>query len=130
IDGIAHLIRGAQRANDYVQLSVVAPRRIDLETILGDGRRVVTISEGTSKRQFHAVVTIEKRDINRALPAVIAAGACDAWVTPLNVVYSDGHTEQWSPVDASEYPALKVANVPAEPATEPVAGPWEPAGAA
>jgi ATP phosphoribosyltransferase len=108
IDAIAHLIRGAQRANDYVQLSVVAPRRIDLEAILGDGRRVVMISEGGSQRQFHAVVTIEKRDINKALPAVIAAGACDAWVTPLNVVYSDaGHAEQWSPMDTSEYPTVR-----------------------
>ena len=119
IDAIAHLIRGAQRANDYVQLAVVAPRRIDLEAILGDGRRVVTISEGSTNRHFHAVVTIEKRDINKALPAVIAAGACDAWVTPLNVVYSDaGHHEHWSAVDTSEYPSVRAADPSAEPAAD------------
>jgi ATP phosphoribosyltransferase len=90
LDAVTHLIKGALRANELVQLTVVADRQLDLSAILGPDARVVTITEAVADRRFHAVVTIEKAFIPKALPAVISAGATDAWISPLNVFYSEG----------------------------------------
>jgi ATP phosphoribosyltransferase len=89
LDAVTHLIKGALRANELVQLTVVADRHLDLAGILGPDSRIVTITEATAGGRFHALVTIDKAFIPRALPAVISAGATDAWISPLNVFYSD-----------------------------------------
>jgi ATP phosphoribosyltransferase len=93
LDAVTHLIKGALRANELVQLTVVANQQLDLAAILGPNYRAVTISEATATTRFHAMVTIDKSFIPKALPAVITAGASDAWVSPLNVFYSDADSE-------------------------------------
>lgn len=87
LDAISHLIRGALRANDVVELRVVADQELALEQILGPDARVVAsqVSAGTG---FTASVTLPRGSVPYALPAVIAAGATDAWVTPMSIYYS------------------------------------------
>lgn len=114
LDAITHLIKGAMRANTLVQLAVVAERDLDLADILGPDVRAVTISRASGISRFHALVTIDKAFIPKALPAVIAAGASDAWIAPLNVFYSDAadrpaRTPAASTVDPAPIDALPVA---------------------
>jgi ATP phosphoribosyltransferase len=93
LDGICHLIRGALRANDYVELRVVTPAKLDFEQILGPQARLVTVAELAEGRGFTATVTLPRAYVPQALPAVIAAGASDAWVSPMSIYYSDTDDE-------------------------------------
>ena len=88
IDGIVHLLTGALRANELVQLTVVAARRLDLSKVLDEDARVITANGPTKSTPFHAIVTLARTSVPKALPAVIAAGASDAWVSPLSIYYS------------------------------------------
>lgn len=88
LDGIAHLIAGAVLADDLVQLTVIADRHLDLLSLLdGDARIIATIGP-TESSPFQAIVTLDRATVPRAMPAVIAAGASDAWIAPLSVYYS------------------------------------------
>ena len=93
LDGLSHLIRGALRANDYVELRVVTPHKLDFERILGSEARLVTSAELADGAGYTAVVTLPRADVPAALPAVISAGASDAWVSPMSIYYSDTHDE-------------------------------------
>ncbi|MGH3912369.1 MAG: ATP phosphoribosyltransferase [Pseudonocardiaceae bacterium] len=87
LDGMTHLILGALKANDFVELRIIASKSLELGEILGDGVRTVTISEPTGGTPFIATVTLPKSEISRAMPAVISAGATDAWVSPMAIYY-------------------------------------------
>ncbi|GAB3238394.1 ATP phosphoribosyltransferase [Kineosporia babensis] len=88
LDAISHLIRGALRANDVVELRVVADKPLPLEEILGPEARVVAASEATPGQGFTATATLPRASVPYAMPAVIAAGATDAWVSPMSIYYS------------------------------------------
>jgi ATP phosphoribosyltransferase len=88
LDAICHLIRGALRANDFVELRVVAPHKLPFEQILGPQARVVAAAELAEGAGFTATVTLPRAFVPQALPAVIAAGASDAWVSPMSIYYS------------------------------------------
>lgn len=92
MDGLAHLIKGALKANDFVELRVVAPARLDLPRIVGPDARMVSVFGPASGAPFAASITLLRTQIPRVLPAVIAAGATDAWVSPMAIYYGDdGH---------------------------------------
>ncbi|MBT0768062.1 ATP phosphoribosyltransferase [Kineosporia sp. J2-2] len=88
LDAISHLIRGALRANDVVELRVVADKPLALAEILGPDARVVAASEAVDGQGFTATVTLPRASVPYAMPAVIAAGATDAWVSPMSIYYS------------------------------------------
>jgi ATP phosphoribosyltransferase len=88
LDAISHLIRGALRANDVVELRVVAEKPLPLAEILGPDARVVAASEAVGGQGYTATVTLSRVSVPYALPAVIAAGATDAWVSPMSIYYS------------------------------------------
>ncbi|MFE7797983.1 ATP phosphoribosyltransferase [Nocardia sp. NPDC057440] len=87
LEGIAHLVRGALKANEFVEMRIIATRPLLLDGILGDSGRMITSSLPTAGMPFMALVTLPKAEVPRALPAVIAAGATDAWVTPMTIYY-------------------------------------------
>lgn len=87
LDGIAHLLRGALKANDFVELRIIADKSLELGQILGENARTVMISESTESTPFMATVTLPKSEVLRAMPAVISAGATDAWVSPMTIYY-------------------------------------------
>jgi ATP phosphoribosyltransferase len=93
LDGICHLLRGALRANHYVELRVVTPHKLDYGRILGPEARLVTSSELAEGAGFTATVTLPRAYVPSALPAVISAGASDAWVSPMAIYYSDTDDE-------------------------------------
>lgn len=88
LDGISHLIRGALRANDFVELRVVSEQVLELSAILGPEARLVAVSQVADGTGFTASVTLPRENVPSALPAVIAAGASDAWVSPMSIYYS------------------------------------------
>jgi ATP phosphoribosyltransferase len=88
LDGLSHLIRGALRANDFVELRVVSEQALELTEILGPEARLVEVSEVVNGKGFTASVTLPREHVPYALPAVIAAGASDAWVSPMSIYYS------------------------------------------
>jgi ATP phosphoribosyltransferase len=88
LDAISHLIQGALRANDFVELRVVSEQVLELSQILGPDARLVAVSEVAAGKGFTATVTLPRASVPYALPAVIAAGATDAWVTPMAIYYS------------------------------------------
>lgn len=89
LDGLTHLIRGALRAHDFVELRVIAPKGIELASILGPSARIVMETEPSDSIGFSATVAIPKSHVSQVLPEVIAAGASDAWVSPMAVYYQD-----------------------------------------
>jgi ATP phosphoribosyltransferase len=90
LDGIAHLLRGALRAIDFVEMRVVAKKPLDLTAVLsGDDVKVVATMEPLEGRSYTAIVTLPRHKVPHALPAVIAAGASDAWVSAMSIYYSD-----------------------------------------
>ena len=93
LDGISHLIRGALRANDYVEMRVVTPQKLDYEQILGPGARLMTSTELADGAGFTAIITLPRTYVPQALPAVISAGASDAWVSPMSIYYSNADDE-------------------------------------
>jgi ATP phosphoribosyltransferase len=88
LDGLSHLIRGALRANDFVELRVVSEQALELAEILGPEARLVSVSEVADGKGFTASVTLPREQVPFALPAVIGAGASDAWVSPMSIYYS------------------------------------------
>jgi ATP phosphoribosyltransferase len=88
LDAVSHLIRGALRANDFVELRVVCEQALPLAEILGLDARLVAVAEAGDGRGFTATVTLPRASVPQALPAVIAAGATDAWVTAMSIYYS------------------------------------------
>lgn len=88
LDAISHLIRGALRANDVVELRVVAEKALPLAEILGPEARVVAEAEAAAGQGYTATVTLPRASVPYAMPAVIAAGATDAWVAPMSIYYS------------------------------------------
>lgn len=88
LDGLSHLIRGALRANDFVELRVVSEQALELTEILGPQARLVAVSEVADGKGFTASVTLPREQVPYALPAVIGAGASDAWVSPMSIYYS------------------------------------------
>jgi ATP phosphoribosyltransferase len=88
LDALSHLIRGALRANDFVELRVVSDHALELTEILGPDARVVAVSGPGQGEGFTATVTLPRERVPYALPAVIAAGASDAWVTSMSIYYS------------------------------------------
>jgi ATP phosphoribosyltransferase len=93
LDAVSHLIRGALRANDFVELRVVSEQALELSAILGPDARLVAVSEVADGKGFTASVTLPRASVPYALPAVIAAGATDAWVSPMSIYYSDTDDE-------------------------------------
>ena len=88
LDAIGHLLVGALRADDLVQLTVVGDHELNLQEALPSDARVVTSISPTNYSPFHAVVTLRKASVPRALPALIAQGASDAWISTLDIYYS------------------------------------------
>jgi ATP phosphoribosyltransferase len=88
LDGLSHLIRGALRANDFVELRVISEQALELTDILGPEAQLVAVSEVANGKGFTASVTLPREKVPYALPAVIAAGASDAWVSPMSIYYS------------------------------------------
>jgi ATP phosphoribosyltransferase len=86
IDGLAHLLTGALRADRVVQLTVVAPAHLALEELVPPGARVIRI-EGGDGSTFHATVVLRKEDVPTTLPALIAAGAGSAWVSTVDIYH-------------------------------------------
>ena len=96
LDGIAHLLVSALRAEEMVQLTVIAPANLPLEGILPQDARVMTISAPNSWGSVYAVALVAQARVPSVLPVVIANGALDAWITPLSIFYTaddnDGET--------------------------------------
>jgi len=88
LDGLSHLLVGALRADSLVQLTVVGDRELALSDILPADARIVTATGPTQQSPFHAVITLPKASVPQALPAVIAQGATDAWVSSLDIHYA------------------------------------------
>ena len=88
LDGLSHLLVGALRADSLVQLTVVGDRELALNEILPSDARIVTATGPTQQAPFHAVITLPKASVPHALPAVIAHGAADAWVSSLDIHYA------------------------------------------
>jgi dimethylhistidine N-methyltransferase/ATP phosphoribosyltransferase len=88
LDGIAHLLIGALRADELVQMTVVGDHVLDLEEILPPDARIVTAVGPTGLSPFHALLILRKSSVPHVLPAVIACGASDAWVSALDIHYS------------------------------------------
>jgi ATP phosphoribosyltransferase len=86
IDGLAHLLSGALRADEVVQLTVVAEKALDLAELVPAGARVIEIAGG-GDQAFHATVVLRKRDVPAALPALITAGASSAWVSTVDIFH-------------------------------------------
>ncbi|GAA3618063.1 ATP phosphoribosyltransferase [Kineosporia mesophila] len=114
LDAVSHLIRGALRANDVVELRVVADKPLSLEEILGPDARVVSASDAVNGQGFTATVTLPRASVPYALPAVIAAGATDAWVSPMSIYYSHE-------ADATSKAAAEARNASASLPLAPVA---------
>jgi len=93
LDGLTHLLVGALRAEDLVQLTVIGDKELSFQDILPREAHIVTATGPTSHAPFHAVVTLPKASIPRALPAVIARGASDAWISTLDIYYSTSADE-------------------------------------
>ncbi len=87
IDGLAHLLSGALRADEVVQLTVVADGPLPLDGLVPAGARVIEIAGGDGAG-FHATLVLRKADVPATLPALIAAGASSAWVSDV-AVYHD-----------------------------------------
>jgi ATP phosphoribosyltransferase len=90
LDGLAHLLRSALKAHDYVELHVLARKHLDLAPILGDQSRIAHSSGPVDGSMFTATLTVRKDEVPRVMPAAIAAGASDVWVAPMSIYYSDG----------------------------------------
>jgi ATP phosphoribosyltransferase len=88
LDGLAHLLVGALRAEELVQLTVVGDHEFDLQCLLPEDARLVTAVRPTSGSPFHAVVILPKTSVPHVLPAVIARGASDAWISNLDIHYT------------------------------------------
>jgi ATP phosphoribosyltransferase len=88
LDGLAHLLTGALRADDMVQLTVVAEYDLGLTDIMPGDANVVVAEKAGDGSVFRAVITLSKVSVPHALPAVIARGATHAWVSPLDVYYA------------------------------------------
>jgi ATP phosphoribosyltransferase len=88
LDGLAHLLTGALRADEMVQLTVVADSDLGLTDILPPDAHVVVADKAGDGSTFRAVVTLSKVSIPHAIPAVISSGATHAWVSALDVYYS------------------------------------------
>jgi ATP phosphoribosyltransferase len=88
LDAVSHLIRGALRANDFVELRVISEKSLELASLLGVDAQLVAVSEVAGGRGFSATVTLPRTRVPYALPAVVAAGASDAWVTAMSIYYS------------------------------------------
>jgi ATP phosphoribosyltransferase len=88
LDAVSHLIRGALRANDFVELRVISEQALELAEILGVDAQLVAVSEVAGGKGFSATVTLPRTRVPYALPAVVAAGASDAWVTAMSIYYS------------------------------------------
>lgn len=86
LDALSHLIRGALRANDFVELRVVSTTSLGLAALLGVDATLV--AEQQVAGGFSASVTLPRARVPYALPAVVAAGASDAWVTAMSIYYS------------------------------------------
>jgi hypothetical protein len=67
---------------------VVSEQALELTEILGPQARLVAVSEVADGKGFTASVTLPRENVPYALPAVIAAGASDAWVSPMSIYYS------------------------------------------
>lgn len=88
LDALSSLIRGALRANDFVELRVVSEKEIDIPGLLGPQARLVAVAGAADGRGITSTVTLPREQVPQALPAVIAAGASDAWVSPMSIYYS------------------------------------------
>ena len=93
LDGLAHLLIGALRAEDLVQLTVVGEHQVNLEDVLPPEARIVTSVSPTGHSSFHALVTLPKSSVPHVLPAVIARGASDVWVSTLDIHYTKAAVE-------------------------------------
>jgi ATP phosphoribosyltransferase len=102
LEAIAHLIRGALRANDMVEMRVIAPQALDLAAILGPVARIVNATGPTPAGPFAASVALPRSSVPRALPSVIAAGASDAWISAMSIYYNSEERENpWASVVAA-----------------------------
>ena len=86
--GLAHLLVGALRAEEFVQLTVVSDRDLDFDGALPDGARIVSTGAAAGQAAFHTVVALPRTSVPRVLTAVIACGASDAWTSALDVHYT------------------------------------------
>jgi ATP phosphoribosyltransferase len=98
LDGLAHLLAGALRADDMVQLTVVSDGDLGLTDILPPDARVVVADKSGDGSTFRAVVTLSKVSVPHAIPAVISRGATHAWVSALDVYYSAANSREAPPV--------------------------------
>ncbi|MEV0357672.1 ATP phosphoribosyltransferase [Nocardia sp. NPDC050697] len=90
LDGLTHLLRSALKAHDYVELHILARKRLDLAAIAGDQGRISHMGGPVDGGMFSTSLTIRKDQVPRVMPAVIAAGASDVWVAPMSIYYSEG----------------------------------------
>jgi len=87
LDGLGHLLTGALRADEMVQLTVIAERELFLADVLPAGAAVVLADKSDDGTSFRAVITLRKDSVPGTLPAIIASGASHAWVAPLDLYY-------------------------------------------
>jgi ATP phosphoribosyltransferase len=88
LDGLAHLLVGAVRADEMVQLTMLADRDFPVEKIPSeDARLVMSRSKSEGHPTFIAVVILRKSSIPAVLPWAIASGATTTWVSPIDILY-------------------------------------------
>jgi ATP phosphoribosyltransferase len=97
LDGLAHLLTGALRADEMVQLTVIAECDLGLTDILPSDARIVVADKAGDGSTFRAVVTLSKVSVPHAIPAVISRGATHAWVSALDVYYSAANSARSTP---------------------------------
>ena len=88
LDGLAHLLTGALRAEDMILLNVVAECNLNLDEILPRDARVVIADKHEGHSVFRALIALSKVSVPGALSALIASGATHAWISPLDVYYA------------------------------------------
>lgn len=86
LEGLAHLLAGALRADEMVQLTVIEdePGR-PLALLLPADAQVTALADGHT-----SIVVLPKAAVPRVLPAVIESGATRAWVSQLSILYDNG----------------------------------------
>lgn len=92
--GMGHMIEAALRAVTHVELHVISRKGDEISWPVLVNAKVLR-SEDDGYETLRAV--IPSIDVPNLLPAIIEAGAEDAWVSPISVYYSRGASDaSWS----------------------------------
>lgn len=105
-EGLAHLLAAVLAAEELVQLTVIAERHLTIETLLPSDARIVTSVSSTDQAFSQTIVILPKSSIAKVLPVVIARGALDAWISTLDIHYTNSNSNRlaagiWSQTNSS-----------------------------